>query len=86
MIASYADLMQAVQEQPEPQRLLFVFCRAELPDDASAAATRTTERRRKTMAQHALTSNKGREVRASPLRDHDSRRGGAHKKSGLAAA
>lgn len=36
MIASYADLMQAVQEQPEPQRLLFVFCRAELPDDASA--------------------------------------------------
>ncbi|WP_328187613.1 ribonucleotide reductase subunit alpha [Marinobacter sp. OP 3.4] len=36
MIASYTDLMQAVQEQPEPQRLLFVFCRAELPDDASA--------------------------------------------------
>ncbi|MGM0571166.1 ribonucleotide reductase subunit alpha [Marinobacter sp.] len=35
MIASYTDLMQAVQEQPEPQRLLFVFCRAELPDDAS---------------------------------------------------
>ncbi|WP_417547930.1 ribonucleotide reductase subunit alpha [Marinobacter segnicrescens] len=35
MIASYSDLMQAVQEQPEPQRLLFVFCRAELPDDAS---------------------------------------------------
>ncbi|MFW5825376.1 MAG: ribonucleotide reductase subunit alpha [Marinobacter sp.] len=35
MIASYNDLIQAVQEQPEPQRLLFVFCRAELPDDAS---------------------------------------------------
>ncbi|GGY78633.1 ribonucleotide reductase subunit alpha [Marinobacter zhanjiangensis] len=35
MIASYADLMQAVHEQDEPQRLLFVFCRAELPDDAT---------------------------------------------------
>jgi|SRR5690554_4258360 len=35
MIASYSDLMQAVREQPEPQRLLFVFCRAELPDEAS---------------------------------------------------
>lgn len=35
MISSYADLMKAVAEQSEPQRLLFVFCRAELPDDAS---------------------------------------------------
>lgn len=35
MIASYSDLMQAVHQQDEPQRLLFVFCRAELPDDAS---------------------------------------------------
>ncbi|MFC4259200.1 ribonucleotide reductase subunit alpha [Marinobacter lacisalsi] len=35
MIASYADLIQAVHEQDEPQRLLFVFCRAELPDDAT---------------------------------------------------
>lgn len=44
MIASYADLMQAVQEQPEPQRLLFVFCRAELPDDASAEEKAAFER------------------------------------------
>lgn len=35
MISSYAELMQAVDAQSEPQRLLFVFCRAELPDDAS---------------------------------------------------
>lgn len=35
MIASYTDLMQAAQEQDEPQRLLFVFCHAELPDDAT---------------------------------------------------
>lgn len=33
MITSYADLIKAVHEQDEPQRLLFVFCRAELPDD-----------------------------------------------------
>ena len=44
MIASYADLMQAVQDQPEPQRLLFVFCRAELPDDATAAEKAAYER------------------------------------------
>ena len=44
MIASYADLMQAVQGQPEPQRLLFVFCRAELPDDATAEEKAAFER------------------------------------------
>ncbi len=37
MISSYSDLIQASHSQQEPQRLLFVFCRAELPDDASEA-------------------------------------------------
>lgn len=36
-IVSYADLISAANAQAEPQRLLFVFARAELPDDASAA-------------------------------------------------
>ena len=36
MISSYSDLIKATQTEQEPQRLLFVFCRAELPDDASA--------------------------------------------------
>ncbi len=36
-IASYADLISAACAQAEPQRLLFVFVRAELPDDATAA-------------------------------------------------
>jgi hypothetical protein len=44
MIASYADLMKAVEAQPEPQRLLFVFCRAELPDDASDGEKAAFER------------------------------------------
>ncbi len=34
-IASYADLISAANAQAEPQRLLFVFARAELPDDAT---------------------------------------------------
>ncbi|WP_144778061.1 ribonucleotide reductase subunit alpha [Marinobacter maritimus] len=36
MISSYSDLIKATRTEQEPQRLLFVFCRAELPDDASA--------------------------------------------------
>lgn len=36
MISSYSDLLKAANAEAEPQRLLFVFCRAELPDDASA--------------------------------------------------
>ncbi|MBL1271068.1 MAG: hypothetical protein ACI92B_002120 [Marinobacter maritimus] len=36
MISSYSDLIKATHTEQEPQRLLFVFCRAELPDDASA--------------------------------------------------
>ncbi|HEX2531449.1 MAG TPA: ribonucleotide reductase subunit alpha [Burkholderiaceae bacterium] len=30
-LSSYADLLLAAQQQPEPQRLLFVFAAAELP-------------------------------------------------------
>lgn len=44
MITSYAELLQAVNQQAEPQRLLFVFCRAELPDDASAEEKAAFER------------------------------------------
>ncbi|MDQ1829403.1 ribonucleotide reductase subunit alpha [Massilia scottii] len=36
-ITSYDDLIQAARTQPQPQRLLFAFARAELPDDAGAA-------------------------------------------------
>lgn len=35
MISNYRQLIEAARQQPEPQRFLFVFCRAELPDDAS---------------------------------------------------
>jgi len=35
-IASFADLLQAAQAQPMPQRLLLVFASAELPDDCTA--------------------------------------------------
>jgi hypothetical protein len=34
-ISSFDDLLHAVREQPEPQRLLFVFANAELPDDST---------------------------------------------------
>ena len=34
-IASFDDLLRAAHAQPEPQRLLFVFAAAELPDDAT---------------------------------------------------
>ena len=37
MIRNYNDLIRAARGQSEPQRLLFVFCRAELPEDASEA-------------------------------------------------
>jgi hypothetical protein len=33
----FEQLLQAAAAQPEPQRLLFVFAAAELPDDASPA-------------------------------------------------
>ena len=35
-IESFDDLLQAARAQPEPQRLLFVFASAELPEHASA--------------------------------------------------
>ena len=35
-ISSFDDLVRAAREQPEPQRLLFVFANAELPDDSTA--------------------------------------------------
>ena len=34
-ISSFDDLLRAAREQPEPQRLLFVFAAAELPDDCT---------------------------------------------------
>lgn len=44
MISSYSDLINATSNEPEPQRLLFVFCRAEMPDDASAEEKAAFER------------------------------------------
>jgi hypothetical protein len=35
-ISSFDDLVRAAREQPEPQRLLFVFANAVLPDDSTA--------------------------------------------------
>jgi len=34
-ISSFDDLLRAAQQQPEPQRLLFVFANAALPDDST---------------------------------------------------
>lgn len=36
-ISTFDDLLAAARQQAEPQRLLLVFARAELPDGASAA-------------------------------------------------
>ena len=36
-ISSFDDLLQAARQQSEPQRLLFVFAAAELPEDSSAS-------------------------------------------------
>ncbi len=44
MISSYRDLIETSRSQQEPQRLLFVFCRAETPDDASAEEKAAFER------------------------------------------
>ena len=40
----FDQLLQAAVEQPEPQRLLFVFANAELPDDATADQRERFER------------------------------------------
>lgn len=34
-IENFDDLLRAAREQPEPQRLLFVFANADLPDDCT---------------------------------------------------
>lgn len=44
MISSYKDLIQASRSQQEAQRLLYVFCRAELPDEASEEEKAAFER------------------------------------------
>ncbi|MGZ5276512.1 MAG: ribonucleotide reductase subunit alpha [Caldimonas sp.] len=36
-ISSFDELLQAARSQEQPQRLLFVFAAAELPEDATAA-------------------------------------------------
>lgn len=36
-ITSFEDLLRAARQQPDPQRLLFVFTRSELPDEATPA-------------------------------------------------
>lgn len=38
-ISSYTDLLNAARQQPEPQRLLFVFTQAELPEGYTEAQT-----------------------------------------------
>lgn len=35
-ISSFDDLLRAARAQPEPQRLLFVFAAAELPEDSTS--------------------------------------------------
>jgi len=35
-ISSFDDLLRAARQQPDPQRLLFVFAGVELPDDCTA--------------------------------------------------
>ncbi|MFY0989187.1 ribonucleotide reductase subunit alpha [Halomonas sp. C05BenzN] len=42
-ISSFADLLEEARRQPEPQRLLFVFARAELPDHPSEEQRRRFE-------------------------------------------
>lgn len=41
---NFSDLLQAARQQPEPQRLLFVFAAAELPRDATAEEKTLFER------------------------------------------
>lgn len=42
-ISSYQDLITLAEQQPEPQRLLFVFSKAELPEDATPAQKKAFE-------------------------------------------
>ena len=43
IISGFQNLLDAARRQPEPQRLLFVFVRAELPESASAEEKRVFE-------------------------------------------
>lgn len=43
-LSTFADLLSSAREQPEPQRLLLVFARAELAADASPAQRAAFER------------------------------------------
>src|SRR4030066_857683 len=38
-ISNYTDLLNAAKQQPEPQRLLFVFTQSELPEGYTEAQT-----------------------------------------------
>lgn len=44
-LASFQDLLDAAHRQPEPQRLLFVFAKVELPENASAQQLERFENR-----------------------------------------
>ncbi|MDO8332266.1 MAG: hypothetical protein Q7T36_17510 [Fluviicoccus sp.] len=44
-ITSFNDLLTAARQQPEPQRLLLVFARAEMPETASAEQRQRFETR-----------------------------------------
>ena len=44
-LTSFQDLLDAAQQQPEPQRLLFVFAKVELPQNASAQQIERFENR-----------------------------------------
>ena len=44
-LASFQDLLDAAQQQPEPQRLLFVFTKVELPQNATAEQRERFENR-----------------------------------------
>lgn len=43
VISGFQDLLDTARKQPDPQRLLFVFVRAELPEGASAEERRIFE-------------------------------------------
>lgn len=44
-LANFDDLLTAARQQPEPQRLLFVFARVELPEHATADQRERFDRR-----------------------------------------
>lgn len=44
-LASFQDLLEAARHQPEPQRLLFVFARVDLPGNASEEQRQRYEQR-----------------------------------------